>query len=108
MFKSMDEAMLSKCEQHLWYLSEEFVVFSLFSEKIDESQRNRYRKVMLSHFTENLGPVKGKLVTPMIGNWKSIEISKLFGKESWRLLRLCGIKGKSFLEKKSFFLGKLQ
>ena len=54
---------------------------------------------MLSHYTENLGPVKGKLVTPMISKLKTIEISVLFGKESWRLLRLCGIEGKSFLEK---------
>ena len=30
LFKSMGEAMNSKLEQHLWYLSEEFVVFSLF------------------------------------------------------------------------------
>ena len=41
--------------------------------------------------------VKGKLITPVISNIKSIE--NLFGKESWRLLRLCGIQGKSFLEK---------
>ena len=33
----------------------------------------------------------------MINEMKSIEISILFGKESWRLLRLCGIEGKSFL-----------
>ena len=99
LFKMMGKAMNSKFEQHLWYLSEEFVVFSLFSKKIEISQKNKCRKVMLSHYTENLGPVKGKLVTPMISKLKTIEISVLFGKESWRLLRLCGIEGKSFLEK---------
>lgn len=91
--------MNSKLEVHLWYLSEELVVLSLFSKKIDEAQKNRCRKAMLIHYTENLGPVKGKLITPVISNLKSIEISNLFGKESWRLLRLCGIEGKSFLDK---------
>ena len=97
LFKIMGEAMNSKLEQHLWYLSEEFVVFSLFSEKINVAQKNKCRKVMLSHYTEHLEPVKGKLITPMISEMKSIEISILFGRESWRLLRLCGIEGKSFL-----------
>ena len=99
LFKSMGEAMNSKLEQHLWYLSEEFVVFSLFSDKMNLAQKNKCRKVMLSHYTENLGHVKGKLMTPMINKMKSIEISILFGKESWRFLRLCGIEGKSFLVK---------
>ena len=89
--------MNSKLEQHLWYLSEEFVVFSLFSEKITVAQKNKCRRVMLSHYTEHPEPVKGKLITPMISEMKSIEIMILFGRESWRLLRLCGIEGKSFL-----------
>ena len=76
LFKIMGEAMNSKLEQHLWYLSEEFVVFSLFSEKINVAQKNKCRKVMLSHYTEHLEPVKGKLITPMISEIKSIEISK--------------------------------
>ena len=54
---------------------------------------------MLKHYTENLSPVKGKLITPDISNKNSIEISTLFGKESWRLLHLCKIEGKSFLAK---------
>ena len=82
LFKIMGEAMNSKLEQHLWYLSEEFVVFSLFSKKINVAQKNKCRKVMLSHYTENLEPVKGNLMTPMISEMKSIEISILFGKES--------------------------
>ena len=49
LFKIMGEAMNSKLEQHLWYLSEEFVVFSLFSEKINVAQKDKCRKVMLSH-----------------------------------------------------------
>ena len=95
LFKIMGEAMNSKFEQHLWYLSEEFVVFSLFPEKINVAQKNKCRKVMLSHHTEHLEPVKGKLITPMISEMKSIEISILFGRESWRLLCLCGIEGKT-------------
>ena len=47
----------------------------------------------------NLDPVTGKLITPLLNNSKSTEISSLFGKESWRLLHLCGIKGRSFLKK---------
>ena len=73
LFEIMGEAMNSKLEQHLWYLSEEFVVFSLFSKKINVAQKNKCRRVMLSHYTENLGPVKGKLMTPMISMMKSIE-----------------------------------
>ena len=80
----MGEAMNSKLEHHLWYLSEEFVVFSLFSNKISVAQKNKCRKAMLSHYAENLEPVKGKLVTPIINEMKSIEISNLFGKESWK------------------------
>ena len=99
LFETMGEAMKTRLEEHLWYLSEELVVLSLFSKKIDEAQKNRCRKVMLKHYTENLGPVKGKLITPDISNLNSIDISTLFGKESWRLLHLCGIEGKSFLEK---------
>ena len=99
LFKSMGDSMKSKLEDHLWYLSEELVVLSLFSKKMDDAQKNRCRKAMLKHYTENLSPVKGKLITPDISNMNSIEISSLFGKESWRLLHLCRIEGKSFLEK---------
>ena len=70
LFKPMGEAMKTRLEQHLWYLSEELVVLSLFSKKIDVKQKNRCRKVMLKHFTENLGPVTGKLITPDISNLK--------------------------------------
>ena len=99
LFKSMGDSMKSKLEDHLWYLSEELVVLSLFSKKMDDAQKNRCRKAMLKHYSENLSPVKGKLITPDISNMNSIEISSLFGKESWRLLHLCRIEGKSFLEK---------
>ena len=97
LFKHMGDAMFSKLEDHLWYLSEELVVLSLFSDKLNDAQKNKCRRAMLKHYTEDLGAVKGKLITPMISNIKSIE--NLFGKESWRLLRLCGIQGKSFLDK---------
>ena len=70
LFETMGEAMKTRLEEHLWYLSEELVVLSLFSKKIDEAQKNRCRKVMLKHYTENLGPVKGKLITPEINNLK--------------------------------------
>ena len=99
LFKNMGEAMKTRLEEHLWYLSEELVVMSLFSEKLDEPQKNRCRKEMLRHYKENLDHVTGKLITPLLNNSKSTEISSLFGKESWRLLHLCGIKGRSFLEK---------
>ena len=99
LFKNMGDAMKTRLEEHLWYLSEELVVMSLFSDKLDEQQKNKCRKAMLSHYRENLDPVTGKLITPLLSNSKSTEISTLFGKESWRLLHLCRIKGKSFLEK---------
>ena len=94
LFRTMSMAMYSKLQEHLWYLSEEFVVLALFSKKINEAQKNRCRKVMLTHYTEQLESIRGKLITPDISNVKSISISNLFGKESWRLLRLCGIEGK--------------
>ena len=96
LFKCMGNAMLAKLEDHLWYLSEELVVLSLFSDKLDDAMKNKCRKVMLKAFKEEIGQIKGKLVTPVIENFKSIE--KLFGKESRRLLHLCGIEGKSFLD----------
>ena len=99
LFKAMGEAMKTRLEEHLWYLSEELVVLSLFSKKIDEKQKNKCRKAMLRHYSENLGPVTGKLIIPELINFKSIDISVLFGKESWRLLHLCRIEGKSFLDK---------
>ena len=99
LFENMGDAMKTRLEEHLWYLSEELVVMSLFSDKLDEQQKNKCRKAMLSHYRENLDPVTGKLITPLLSNSKSTEISTLFGKESWRLLHLCRIKGKSFLEK---------
>ena len=39
LFKSMGIAMNSRLEEHLWYLSEEFVVFSLFSKKVSRAQK---------------------------------------------------------------------
>ena len=54
---------------------------------------------MLAHYTDHLENMKGKLITPDLRNVKALKMSTLFGKESWRLLRLCGIQGKSFLEK---------
>ena len=100
MFKSMGDAMLAKLEDHLWYLSEELVFLSLFSEKLDDPMKNKCRKAMINAYEEDLGHITGKLVTPVIDNVKSVE--KLFGKESWRLLRLCGIEGKSFLENPAY------
>ena len=100
MFKSMGDAMLTKLEDHLWYLSEELVFLSLFSEKLDDPMKNKCRKAMINAYEEDLGNITGKLVTPVIDNVKSVE--KLFGKESWRLLRLCGIEGKSFLENPAY------
>ena len=47
LFKIMGEAMKTRLEEHLWYLSEKLVVMSLFSEKLDEPQKNRCRKEML-------------------------------------------------------------
>ena len=44
MFKSMGDAMLTKLEDHLWYLSEELVFLSLFSEKLDDPMKNKCRK----------------------------------------------------------------
>ena len=99
LFKIKGDAMKTRLEEHLLYLSGELVVMSLFSDKLDEQQKNKCRKAMLSHYRENLDPVTGKLITPLLSNSKSTEISTLFGKESWRLLHLCRIKGKSFLEK---------
>ena len=95
----MGEAMTIRLNEHLWYLSEEFVVLSLFSTKIDDAQKNRCRKVMLKHYKEHLPSITGKLITPLLSETSSTNISILFGEESWRLLRLCGIEGKSFLEK---------
>ena len=54
LFKAMGEAMKTRLEEHLWYLSEELVVMSLFSEKLDEPQKNRCRKEMLRHYKETL------------------------------------------------------
>ena len=54
---------------------------------------------MLTNYTDNLEPIKGKLITPITSDLKSVQISKLFGRESWRLLCACGIEGKSFLQK---------
>ena len=54
LFKNMGEAMKTRLEEHLWYLSEELVVMSLFSEKLDEPQKNRCRKEMLRHYKETL------------------------------------------------------
>ena len=49
---------------------------------------------MLTNYTDNPEPIKGKLITPITSDLKSVQISKLFGRESWRLLRACGIEGK--------------
>ena len=95
----MGIAINSRLEEHLWYLSEEFVVFSLFSKKVSRAQKNKCRQVMLTNYTDNPEPIKGKLITPITSDLKSVQISKLFGRESWRLLRACGIEGKSFLQK---------
>ena len=54
---------------------------------------------MLTNYTDNPEPIKGKLITPITSDLKSVQISQLFGRESWRLLRACGIEGKSFLQK---------
>ena len=49
LFKSMGIAMNSRLEEHLWYLSEEFVVFSLFSKKVSRAQ-----KKMLASYAHKL------------------------------------------------------
>ena len=99
LFKDMGRAMYSKSMEHLWFLSEELVVLSLFSNKLNEVQKNTCRKAMLAHYTDHIENIKGKLITPDLRNIQVLNISTLFGKESWRLLRLSGIQGKSFLDK---------
>ena len=98
LFKPMADAMKKRFDEHLWYLSEELVTLSLFSKKIDNAVKNKCRKAMLNHYEETPGIITGKLITPLLSNSRSTLIYNLFGKESWRLLRLCGVEGKSFLE----------
>ena len=92
-------AYLKRMHEHLWYLSEELVIFTLFSSKADNSTKTKCAKVMLKCWTtKDVKYVpRSKLETPLIRpNTKPWD---LFGPKSWLLFSLMGIETKSFVEK---------
>ena len=94
--------MRDKLDLHLWYLSEELVVFCLFSSRLSASTKALCAKAMKRHHgkTDCSSTPEGKLTTPVITGHSS-RVWHLFGPRSWLLFHLfgLGLNDTSFLAK---------
>ena len=98
-YKSVDrelaDKVLEKFQLHLWYLTEEAVVLSLFSFKLEADEKSRIAARLLTFpVPSSLEP--GKPVFPKIE--LSTQLVDLVGPKSWLLFNLLGV-GHSWLEK---------
>ena len=83
-FANLAAAIMNRMEAHFWYLSESLVFLSLFSNKVDDSEKEKCRKAMLQHHkaSNKSLPKFVKLVTPATIT-KSTKLCQLFGPDSW-------------------------
>ena len=94
--------MREKLDLHLWYLSEELVVFCLFSSLLSLSAKALCAKAMKRHHscTDCSSTPDGKLTTPVIRG-AATKVWHLFGPRSWLLFHLfgLGLEDMSFISK---------
>ena len=92
-------AMVRKLDSHLWYLSEEMAVFSLFGDGISNAEKAECAKIMKKSkcTVDQTMNQDGKLITPIIKS--TTKIWQLFGTKSWTCFYLLGkgITNNSFL-----------
>ena len=92
--------MLDKVDQHLWFLSEELVVFAFFSSLLTNAEKALCAKAMKRYFKKgDCATPDGKLTTPLLS--KSTKLWHLFGPKSWLIFHLLDFdrRGRSFLDK---------
>ena len=83
-FANLAAAMMNRMEAHFWYPSESLVFLSLFSNKVDDSEKEKCHKAMLQHHKVSNKSLQklGKLITPATIT-KSTKLCQLFGPDSW-------------------------
>ena len=88
-YSRITTSMLKKLEDHLWYLSESLVVFSLFSDKLSFHEKRakttallRYEKKDVSFFNELLLPVVSE----------TTQLKDLVGVDLWLLFKLLNLR----------------
>ena len=77
-----------KLENHLGYLSERLVPFSLFSDNVPLAVKRKLRAAMLKNKSDG-GNEPQKM--PLSKNFSNIHLYDLVGKDSWKMFSLLGI-----------------
>ena len=95
-FQQLFEAMKTKLENHLWYLSESLVVLGLFSDKVSVYDKQAMAKVMLKN--KNDSSASTEMLMPTMK--PSTHLKDLVGSDSWMIFKLLNISG-SFLSERA-------
>jgi len=88
---TLAQAALESVERHLWYLTEECIVFSLFDEKLEEGERREIADQLL----DTVAPAvftTGKPQFPVMDAHVPPRLSTFVGPRSWVLFYLTGAR----------------
>ena len=83
-----------KFENHLWYLSERLIPFSLFSDNLDVAEKQQLRKTMMK-FENSLPSAKQEM--PFSSNLGRKTLKDFVGQDSWAIFPLLDLDS-SFLK----------
>ena len=83
-----------KLQNHLWYLSERLVSFSLFSDNVQLPDKHKLKQAMLKNERPVTNPIQEM---PQSKNFCSKTLKDFIGTDSWTMFKLLGIDS-SFLK----------
>ena len=89
------DAAITALERHLWYLTEECAVFSLFSNRVDDSERQQIAR-QLQRTSRPTNFVRGNPTFPVLN--PRTRLVHLIGPKSWFLFESLGV-GTEWLRK---------
>lgn len=87
-YSKVADAAIKAMERHLWYLTEELVIFSLFSNRISTMERRMIAQKLLKTSKPKVFNC-GRPKFPILK--KSTNLSSLIGPNSWYLFELLGV-----------------
>lgn len=102
-YKSVNEGIattaLKAMQSHLWYLTQELTPISLFSDALNEDDKERVRAKMISwreettseNNSQRRGHAFGKPMFPAVDSSQKLDIVDFVGVESWRIFSILGL-----------------
>lgn len=93
----ISEAARKAFNRHLWYLTEELAPLTLFNHSIDDATKEQLRKKLMNQKnslpaeTSRHGSGHGKPSFPNVEGLQHLDLSQLFGRESWQFFTILDV-----------------